>query len=42
MIMDKPLWDAVQAMLAETRVERAAGVNSKASSLQIGLLFGET
>ncbi len=28
-----------QAMLAETRVERAAGVNSKASSLLIGLLL---
>ncbi|MGD9924808.1 MAG: recombinase family protein [Pseudorhodoplanes sp.] len=40
-IIDKPLWDAVQSVLAENRVERAAGVNTKAPSLLTGLLFDE-
>ncbi len=40
-IIDKPLWDAVQAVLAENRVERAAGINTKAPSLLTGLLFDE-
>ena len=40
-IIDKPLWDAVQAVLAENRVERATGVNTKAPSLLTGLLFDE-
>ena len=40
-IVDKPLWDAVQAVLVENRVERAAGVNTKAASLLTGLLFDE-
>ncbi len=40
-IVDKPLWDAVQAVLAENRVERAAGINTKAPSLLTGLLFDE-
>jgi DNA invertase Pin-like site-specific DNA recombinase len=41
-IIDKPLWDSVQAVLAENRVERAAGINTKAPSLLTGLLFDET
>ena len=41
-IIDKPLWDAVQAVLAENRVQRATGVNTKAPSLLTGLLFDET
>ena len=41
-IIDKPLWDAVQALLSENRVERASGTNSKAPSLLTGLLFDET
>ena len=40
-IVDKPLWDAVQAVLSENRIERAAGVNTKAPSLLTGLLFDE-
>jgi site-specific DNA recombinase len=40
-IIDKPLWDAVQAVLAENRVARANGANSKAPSLLTGLLFDE-
>jgi hypothetical protein len=40
-IIDKPLWDAVQAVLAENRIERANGANSKAPSLLTGLLFDE-
>lgn len=40
-IVDKPLWDAVQAVLADNRVHRASGVNTKAPSLLTGLLFDE-
>jgi site-specific DNA recombinase len=40
-IVDKSLWDAVQAVLAENRVARANGANSKAPSLLTGLLFDE-
>ncbi len=40
-IVDKPLWDAVQAVLAENRVERAAGISTKAQSLLTGLLFDD-
>ncbi len=40
-IVDKPLWDAVQAVLAENRVQRATGANTKAPSLLTGLLFDE-
>jgi site-specific DNA recombinase len=40
-IVDRPLWDAVQAVLAENRVARANGSNSKAPSLLTGLLFDE-
>jgi DNA invertase Pin-like site-specific DNA recombinase len=41
-IIDKPLWDSVQAMLVKNSVERAAGVDTKAPSLLTGLLFDET
>jgi site-specific DNA recombinase len=40
-IVDKPLWDAVQAVLAENRVARATGANTKEPSLLTGLLFDE-
>jgi site-specific DNA recombinase len=38
-IVAKPLWDAVQIVLAENRVQRANGANTKAPSLLTGLLF---
>jgi DNA invertase Pin-like site-specific DNA recombinase len=41
-IIDKPLWDSVQAVLSENRIERSNGTNSKAPSLLTGLLFDET
>jgi DNA invertase Pin-like site-specific DNA recombinase len=40
-IVDKPLWDAVQAVLADNRVQRATGANTKAPSMLTGLLFDE-
>jgi len=40
-IVDKPLWDAVQSILAENRVARTTGANGKAPSLLTGLLFDE-
>lgn len=40
-IIDKPLWDAVQAVLTENRIERSTGINTKAPSLLTGLLFDE-
>lgn len=40
-IVDEPIWDAVQAVLADNRVQRANGVNTKAPSLLTGLLFDE-
>jgi DNA invertase Pin-like site-specific DNA recombinase len=40
-IVDKPLWDAVQALLAQNRVERTTGRNTKEPSLLTGLLFDE-
>ena len=40
-IVDKPLWDAVQAVLAENRVQRATGTNTKQPSLLTGVLFDE-
>jgi site-specific DNA recombinase len=40
-IIDKPLWDGVQDVLAANRIERANGTNSKAPSLLTGLLFDE-
>jgi site-specific DNA recombinase len=40
-IIDKPLWDEIQATLAANRVERTTCSNSKAGSLLVGLLFDE-
>ena len=40
-IVDKPLWDAVQAVLAENRVQRTTGANTKEPSLLTGVLFDE-
>ena len=40
-IVDKPLWDAVQAVLAENRVQRTSGANTKVPSLLTGVLFDE-
>ena len=41
-IVEKALWDEVQAMLAENRVDRAAGADAKQPSLLAGLIFDET
>lgn len=41
-IVDQPLWDAVQAVLAANRIERASGANTKSPSLLTSLLFDET
>ena len=41
-IVDKDLWNEVQAILAENRVERATGANTKQPSLLAGLIFDET
>lgn len=40
-IVEQSLWDAVQTLMAENRVQRIAGVNTKAPSLLTGLLFDE-
>lgn len=40
--VNKPLWDAVQTVLAENRVARASGVNTRHPSLLTGRLFDET
>ena len=40
-IIDQPLWDKVQAVLAENRIERTSGVRAKQPSLLAGLLFDE-
>jgi DNA invertase Pin-like site-specific DNA recombinase len=40
-IVEKPLWDAVQAALAANRVARATGANTKEPSLFTGMLFDE-
>ena len=40
-IVDKPLWDSVQAILAENRVARATGARTKQPSLLTGILFDE-
>ena len=40
-VVDKPLWDAVQAVLAENRVQRTTGANTKVPSLLTGMLFDE-
>ena len=36
-IVDKVLWDQVQAILAENRVDRATGADAKQPSLLAGL-----
>jgi len=41
-IMEQPLWDEVQAVLAKNRIDRATGVRAKHPSLLAGLLFDET
>ena len=40
-IIDQPLWDQVQAVLAENRIERTGGARAKHPSLLAGLLFDE-
>ena len=40
-IVDKVLWDQVQAILAENRVDRATGADAKQPSLLAGLAFDE-
>ena len=40
-IVDKPLWDAVQAALADNRVARATGARTKQPSLLTGMVFDE-
>jgi site-specific DNA recombinase len=41
-IIEQPLWDDVQAVLARNRVERATGAHAKHLSLLAGLVFDET
>jgi DNA invertase Pin-like site-specific DNA recombinase len=41
-IIDPALWDAVQVTLAENRIARASGSNSKSPSLLTGRIFDET
>jgi Recombinase len=40
-IVDKALWDKVQAVLAENRVDRTTGANAKYPSLLAGLVFDD-
>ena len=40
-IVDKPLWDDVQAVLAANRVERATGARGRHPSLLTGMVFDE-
>ncbi len=40
-IVDKALWDEVQAILAENRVNRATGSDAKHPSLLVGIVFDE-
>jgi site-specific DNA recombinase len=40
-IIEKPLWDQVQAVLAVNRVERATGAHAKQPSLLAGVIFDE-
>jgi hypothetical protein len=42
LMLDKPLWDDVQAVLAANRVERATGVRGSHPSLLTGMVFDET
>jgi site-specific DNA recombinase len=41
-IVDKPLWDDVQAVLAANRVERTTGARASHPSLLTGMVFDET
>jgi site-specific DNA recombinase len=41
-IIEQPLWDKVQAVLAKNRIERTTGVHTKHPSLLTGLVFDET
>ena len=41
-IVEKALWDEVQAILAENRVARATGTDAKQPSLLAGMVFDET
>ena len=41
-IIEQPLWDEVQAVLAQNRIERATGARAKHPSLLAGLVFDET
>ena len=41
-IVDKVLWDQVQAILAENRVNRATGAEAKQPSLLAGLIFDKS
>ena len=41
-IVDKPLWEKVQAVLAENRVDRATGADAKYPSLLAGLVFDDS
>jgi site-specific DNA recombinase len=41
-IIEQPLWDEVQAVLANNRIERATGARTKHPSLLAGLVFDET
>jgi len=40
-IVEEPLWDEVQALLAANRIERATGARTPHSSLLTGLLFDD-
>jgi DNA invertase Pin-like site-specific DNA recombinase len=41
-IVDKAVWDKVQAVLAENRIDRATGADAKYPSLLAGLAFDES
>jgi site-specific DNA recombinase len=41
-IIEQPLWDEVQTVLANNRIERTTGVRAKHPSLLAGLVFDET
>jgi DNA invertase Pin-like site-specific DNA recombinase len=41
-IIEQPLWNEVQAVLAKNRIERSTGVDTKHPSLLTGLVFDET
>ena len=41
-IVDRALWDKVQAVLAENRVDRTTGADAKYPSLLVGLVFDDS